>query len=576
MQRHHRQSLSASSIATAADPSAPHPLAPPSVLPAAAACHFNTVQGNVIEFQYPPTAPIAGVEYKSIPSGAHAVAKDVVFFSSPAAPGSQTLCYGVACLENVALSADHAAGERGARIKAVGLLATSHVALHNHLAFLRVQTARFVRNLGTTAELRAYFTKHCVPALPVLDLAESMSLAQLQIGHPAAHLSSFVRSFESKIFVLWKHALLQKRILFFGNPPTERTCHNVFCTLLLALHSASPRFQVHSNPLFFTNVADIDSLLSMRSYVACTTEAIFGTKPSLFDLYIDGHKMNPSRVMGPKASRAGSDLAISTANDTDLERYITLKRVIKNGFLDDDSVPGVPRLAVMPASSRRRGIDDVASHPSSPEPQESNGGPPSSAGSFTRLRSMRMSLAMAKAKLRKWAGGIKPSSPASPTTSSMSPSSPLSQSPPRSSRLSMTFSKPPPQPPARTSHNSDADDTDPLFNAALSDEQLVDKTARLIEFFDRLNTSLFLTLETIERSGDPILRSCRIRNLLQLHPAHDLPFLQSLVAVYKIAIVVDTVSAKPAMPVSDKSIGGSIGRSRIRCECCLAVMAAMS
>ncbi|KAH9274243.1 hypothetical protein BASA83_003236 [Batrachochytrium salamandrivorans] len=52
----------------------------PRLSPTDQVAHFNTHRGNIIEYQFPTHASIAGVEYKSIPSGAHAIAQDVIYF----------------------------------------------------------------------------------------------------------------------------------------------------------------------------------------------------------------------------------------------------------------------------------------------------------------------------------------------------------------------------------------------------------------------------------------------------------------------------------------------------------------
>ena len=39
------------------------------------------------------------------------------------------------------------------------------------------------------------------------------------------------------------------------------------------------------------NVADIDSLSSLDSYVACTTEKIFLSKKHLYDIFVEGDEI---------------------------------------------------------------------------------------------------------------------------------------------------------------------------------------------------------------------------------------------------------------------------------------------
>jgi hypothetical protein len=43
--------------------------------------------------------------------------------------------------------------------------------------------------------------------------------------HPARHFPDFARSCGPTIFLLWKAALLKKRILFYSPPPVEESCY---------------------------------------------------------------------------------------------------------------------------------------------------------------------------------------------------------------------------------------------------------------------------------------------------------------------------------------------------------------
>lgn len=104
------------------------------------------------------------------------------------------------------------------------------------------------------------------------------------------------------MFALWKLVLLQKRILFFSPPPVGVACYRgrtflylchlccmlslslkddtgynncgkyllpVYCACLLASHGIPFGFETGSNPLFFTNVCDMDTLHNEHKYIAC-------------------------------------------------------------------------------------------------------------------------------------------------------------------------------------------------------------------------------------------------------------------------------------------------------------------
>jgi len=46
-----------------------------------------------------------------------------------------------------------------------------------------------------------------------------------QITHPAGCMSQFIQFFGEQIMVLWKFALLRKRVLIFSPPPIGVVCY---------------------------------------------------------------------------------------------------------------------------------------------------------------------------------------------------------------------------------------------------------------------------------------------------------------------------------------------------------------
>jgi hypothetical protein len=92
-----------------------------------------------------------------------------------------------------------------------------------------------------------YYTQYATPDTPVLAQKKTL-LSTFDIWQGVNHqlkqkqktqvidlldqnsvfgtdsFSEFVRLFGPNIFVLWKAALLQKRILFMGAPPMEKAC----------------------------------------------------------------------------------------------------------------------------------------------------------------------------------------------------------------------------------------------------------------------------------------------------------------------------------------------------------------
>ncbi|XJO70753.1 hypothetical protein BDV3_000375 [Batrachochytrium dendrobatidis] len=378
--------------------------------------HFNTLKGNVIEYQFPAVANIAGVEYKSIPSGAHAIARDVIYFTC----GLDR--FGIAALENLALGTSDASNnnERGARIKAVGIVVSNNASLFTHLPFLQQQAARFVRNQGSLDDLIAYFIKHQQNPFPYRNMIESFSLENFKIGHPASHLPAMV----------------------------------------------SCRFQ----------------------------ETIFGTKPVLFDAFVEDTKINPVRVMGAKNTRPDEG-RLATTNDADVLRYASLKKAISQGCSDHIFLDGLMS--------------------------------PSSGGSFDQqLPSGKKMLVIAKGKFKKWTHNVKSASGAGSNghyrTMSMDNFLPLK---------------------SNSSHMESASIGVGHTTVDVTNSTVV-SAARIIEFFDHLNTNIFHMLLLIERSTDPVVRPCRIQNLLMLHPVHDLQFVADLVRVYYINVSIEPLQGK--------------------------------
>ncbi len=62
----------------------------------------------------------------------------------------------------------------------------------------------------------------------------------------------------------------------------------VYCTCLLTSHTLPNDPNTECNPQFYVNVADIDAMGTMDSYIACTTEKIFQSKTQLYDVFVEG------------------------------------------------------------------------------------------------------------------------------------------------------------------------------------------------------------------------------------------------------------------------------------------------
>ncbi|XP_060083226.1 DENN domain-containing protein 11-like [Ylistrum balloti] len=248
---------------------------------------FDTRSGNMIEWCMPEDFDLDGVEFKAMVSGSHTMTKDFVYFR-------MENLYGLACFENMPVESEI---ERGARMKSVGILSTSYTLLYRHMQFLETQVRHQLETPGNYSQLHAFYqdkkgtltsdsaisgmsSSNSSPSTPSRDLPE------MKITHPAGCFSQFIKFFGESIFVLWKFALLQRRLLFFSPPPIGVVCYRVYCACCLANRDI-PGLGHDMKPHFYVNIADIETLESEVAYIACTTEKIFEMKTCLYDVYID-------------------------------------------------------------------------------------------------------------------------------------------------------------------------------------------------------------------------------------------------------------------------------------------------
>ncbi|XP_047431851.1 DENN domain-containing protein 11-like [Mugil cephalus] len=261
---------------------------------------FNTRSGNMLEWCLPKDMDLEGVEFKAIASGSHRVTTDFIYFRK----GS---FFGLACFANMAVES---AVERGARMKSVGILSPSYTLLYRYMSFLEHQVRLQLQSPGHYSPLEAFYEDKrallppsgdgVVTALPSNTWGAAINHSmhpEMKITHPAGCMSQFIRFFGEQIMVLWKLALLRRRILIFSPPPVGVVCYRVYCCCCLANISipgvglAVPEFR----PFFYVNVADISALENELSYVACTTEKIFEEKKDLYDVYVDNQNVKTYR-----------------------------------------------------------------------------------------------------------------------------------------------------------------------------------------------------------------------------------------------------------------------------------------
>lgn len=277
---------------------------------------FDTRSGNMIEWCLPPNIDLEGVEFKSLPSGSHKLRNDFVYFKLRDD-------YGISCYEKLILA--HSEVERGARMKSVGVIASSFEFLHLHKPFLEDQVRYQLQHPGDFSSLEAYFNQNNRESLANSRTISSQSeiLSSLTVSYPSGSFSHFIKFFSENIFVIWKFVLLKRRILFFSPPPIGVVCYKVYCAQCLGIHGFSDMADKREvTPYFYINVADISTLEKEKSTImACTTEKIFENKTSLYDVYVDNQNIG---------THIPSLQPIARANVADKERFNKLTGILRS------------------------------------------------------------------------------------------------------------------------------------------------------------------------------------------------------------------------------------------------------
>ncbi|CAM9310231.1 unnamed protein product [Lampetra planeri] len=196
-------------------------------------------------------------------------------------------CYfGLACFANMPVESEL---ERGARMKSVGILSPSYTLLYRYMHFLENQVRHQLQCPGQYSPLEAFYEdKKAVlpptgnglvtscPTWSVTTINRCMH-PEMKITHPAGCMSQFIQFFGEQIMVLWKYALLRKRLLIFSPPACGRGL----------LPSAAPPFP---------SAAD-SRRRKQKSHclLSGTTEKIFEEKKELYDVYIDNQNVKTHR-----------------------------------------------------------------------------------------------------------------------------------------------------------------------------------------------------------------------------------------------------------------------------------------
>jgi len=267
---------------------------------------FDINEGNIVEFQYPTSMDLSGLEFKAMTSGAHEVDADIVYFKVEE-------YFGVACYSRRLVNPDI---DRGAIMRSVGILMKNFVALHEHTLFLSSQVEAMNQAPGIFGPLKTHFQESQKSEGESYSLTSSTGiLKQLKAG-PSGYFPEFIQTFGPYTFAIWKAILLRKRILFFSPPPIKRACRFVYCSSLFSLTTIK-RFRWDSNPLFYININDLRQVQQQTNFIACTTESILEKKFHLYDMYVKNRTIHlPTKeAQFPLAITEGDEIRYSCVDE---------------------------------------------------------------------------------------------------------------------------------------------------------------------------------------------------------------------------------------------------------------------
>jgi hypothetical protein len=298
-----------------------------------------------------------GVEFKSLPSGLHAVKEDLIYFVHGKYAGISVFVQG---------EAD--AKQRNASFVAVGVLVPlSQGQLGRswlHAEELRTLVKEVVKDTTDTRHLELFWKKHradetaatsskpaAIPASPTSDnrkrkrTGSESTFASLKADkmwptdHPALAIPLLVDSFGPLIFPLHRAALLRKRVLFLGSTPVQNNCNAVYNTSVLSaipqalFETLPPSTQsiFQCRPLFSVGIQEMPVLTSHKGekagWIACTTDDILGEKKDLYDFIVELPGTSRSKGLWPTLKTSEGD--IIKASQRDLRRWRQLRNELK-------------------------------------------------------------------------------------------------------------------------------------------------------------------------------------------------------------------------------------------------------
>ncbi|CCE64751.1 hypothetical protein TPHA_0I02480 [Tetrapisispora phaffii CBS 4417] len=292
---------------------------------------FDMKQGNIIVWSMQSknsTINLSGIEFKSLPSGIHEVACDVVNFIIPKADdqliSDKSFCYGVAYYkqngQDIAKNTEHIDRSK-VKMYSLGIIidpeefnkgtsihpkseqnkdilnnlqADRYIRCNDYLDSLQILLAEWFK-VGNFDDFSIFenFFNEC-SGQEIDEGVSNKKKQNVKRKHMIEHFPFWVKKLGPLIFPLWKSSILNERILIIK--PID--CNFEKCNALAySLSLISQLFADNSLgqknniiPLFTIGVNDIDYLQKLRkdtrgllNYVACTSDEIMSYKTELYD-----------------------------------------------------------------------------------------------------------------------------------------------------------------------------------------------------------------------------------------------------------------------------------------------------
>lgn len=250
---------------------------------------FHVRTGNTIVFRDPPDFATDGLEWKVLPSGAHAVQRDVIYFAYDEEH------MGVASYYARKLTKEEGATEqRGARCVSVGLIVRCapdpSSQLHDLLPHLPVMT-RLAMEVAHGAEppsVAVYKEKYTPDgALAIPPMLERLAY------DPATYMLSTHRFLGPLVAPLLKLMLLPRRLLLYAPAPVERAAIVAF-NLAELVHAAFAYAMDAPGQVMIYGMLTLHDLDAWKrlasaesSWIAWTSDRILLDKADTYDVCLD-------------------------------------------------------------------------------------------------------------------------------------------------------------------------------------------------------------------------------------------------------------------------------------------------